>query len=129
MKNERRRGARGKAGMYQNHDFAQSVGALEYEFRGAERLAVPLEARLRLEGDERQVRLRDISSLGFMMECADVIPIGTSVDLLVAPLPPLRAEVRWGLAGWMGCKFEEELGWDKLFLKLIELAREQPSGA
>ncbi|HEY0626380.1 MAG TPA: PilZ domain-containing protein [Allosphingosinicella sp.] len=106
--------------MYQNHDFQQSVGAAEYEFRSAERLTIPLDATLRTEtGEEFAVRLRDISSLGFMMECEDIVPIGSRVELLLAPLEPLAAEVRWGLAGWIGCRFHNELGWDKLFLKLI----------
>lgn len=106
--------------MYQNHDFPQSVGAIEYEFRSAERLTIPLPAMLRLaDGPELEICLRDISSLGFMMECPELVPIGARVELILPAFGPLAAEVRWGLAGWIGCKLEEELRWDSLFLKLI----------
>lgn len=107
--------------MYQNHDFNQSVGAIEYEFRSAERLTVPIDSKLRLaDGRELEIRIRDISSMGFMMECPEVVPIGSRVELLLPVIGTLQAEVRWELAGWVGCKLADELRWDMLFLKLIE---------
>jgi hypothetical protein len=88
---------------------------IEYQFRGAERMPVMLDALLvGADGTERTMRLRDVSSLGFMAECPEFVAIGSQFTLHLPGLAPRRAEVRWGLAGWIGCRFEEELNWTGL---------------
>jgi hypothetical protein len=108
--------------MYLNQD--GNSGAAEYQFRGAERVAILLDGVLTKAGaDGIDVRLRDVSNLGFMAECSGFVGIGSAVMLHIPGLDPLPAEVRWGLSGWIGCKFEQELSWDRLFLLLVEEGR------
>jgi len=101
--------------MYLEQDF--HAGRAEYRFRATERMPIHLEGRLKLpDGTETALVLRDISGFGFMAECDIFVGICSTVELTLPGLKPLRAEVRWALADWIGCKFDEELGWDTLSL-------------
>ena len=52
-----------------------------------------------------EVRIRDVSQCGFMAECGDPVQIGSYVSLEVPGIGPVRAQVRWQLAGRMGGMF------------------------
>lgn len=85
----------------------------EYHFRAAERVPVDIGAAIGLPGgDEVAVRLRDLSTMGFMAECPVHVPIGSKLWLRIAGCPPIEAEIRWALSGWIGCRFEDELDWN-----------------
>lgn len=52
-----------------------------------------------------EVFVQDVSRCGFMAECGEVVAIGSHVMLDVPGIGPVRAQVRWQLAGRMGGMF------------------------
>ena len=82
--------------------------------RGA-RLAVGGE-RVRLNPENLytvEVRVHNLSSAGFMAECAQPVMIGSYVSLDVPGIGPVQAQVRWQIGARMG----------GMFLDPISLAR------
>ena len=74
--------------------------------RRAERLAVDGAANLRSQHwYEIEVKVRNVSTCGFMAECAEPVEIGSYVSLDVPGVGPIRAQVRWQLGVMMGGKF------------------------
>ncbi|MDT9598407.1 hypothetical protein [Sphingosinicella rhizophila] len=60
-----------------------------------------------------EVTIRDVSTAGFMAECVEPVQIGSYVALEVPGLGPIRAQVRWQLAGRMGGMFLDPISLDK----------------
>lgn len=56
-----------------------------------------------------KVRIRDVSTEGFMAECAEPIRIGSYVSLDVPGIGPVNAQVRWQLGGRMGGQFTDPI--------------------
>lgn len=82
--------------------------------RRAARLAVAGSADLSPQNLYKvQVRVRDLSSSGFMAECAEPIRIGSYVSLDIPGIGPVHAQVRWQIGVRMG----------GMFLDPISLAR------
>lgn len=52
-----------------------------------------------------EVRIRDVSTFGFMAECNTPIVIGSFVALEVPGIGPVHAQVRWQLGTKMGGMF------------------------
>ena len=52
-----------------------------------------------------EVKVRDVSTCGFMAECAAPVQIGSYVSLDVPGVGPVRAQVRWQLGTTMGGMF------------------------
>ena len=52
-----------------------------------------------------EVEICDVSSTGFMAECAENVSIGSYVTLEVPGLGPVRAQVRWQVGNRMGGMF------------------------
>ncbi len=52
-----------------------------------------------------EVNVRNLSSCGFMAECAAAVPIGSHVRLDVPGLGPVEAQVRWQIGARMGGMF------------------------
>ena len=51
-----------------------------------------------------EVKVRDVSTCGFMAECAEPVRIGSYVSLDVPGIGPVHAQVRWQIgAGWAAC--------------------------
>lgn len=81
-----------------------------YQHRSAERMPASLNIVLiGPDGHEQVAMVRDISAYGFMAECRDFIGIGTPLQCEFPNMGQHAAEVRWGLAGWIGCRFKAEL--------------------
>ena len=84
--------------------------ATAFVVRASERLPIRLDAGLSLAQRRRSpVRLRDISQLGFMAECADFVAIGSSVWLDCGAADRFEADIRWALVGWFGGRFATPL--------------------
>jgi hypothetical protein len=56
-----------------------------------------------------KVRIRDVSTEGFMAECAEPIRIGSYVSLDVPGIGPVKAQVRWQLGDKMGGQFVDPI--------------------
>ena len=56
-----------------------------------------------------RVRIRDVSTEGFMAECAEPIRIGSYVSLDVPGIGPVHAQVRWQLGDRMGGQFVDPI--------------------
>lgn len=52
-----------------------------------------------------EVRVRDLSTCGFMAECGEQVRIGSYVSLDVPGVGPVHAQVRWQIGGRMGGMF------------------------
>ena len=52
-----------------------------------------------------EVRVRDLSTCGFMAECAHPVRIGSYVSLDVPGVGPVHAQVRWQIGARMGGMF------------------------
>lgn len=52
-----------------------------------------------------EVKVRDVSTAGFMAECSDRVQIGSYVSLDVPGIGPVHAQVRWQLGNRMGGMF------------------------
>lgn len=52
-----------------------------------------------------EVNVRDVSSCGFMAECAEPVQIGSYVLLNVPGVGPVNAQVRWQIGVRMGGMF------------------------
>ena len=82
--------------------------------RRAQRLAVEETARMRSQNwYQIEVKVRNVSTCGFMAECAQPVQIGSYVSLDVPGVGPVHAQVRWQIGTRMG----------GMFLDPISLAR------
>jgi hypothetical protein len=67
------------------------------------------------------VRVRNISPEGAMIDCDRDVPVGSQVRLNLAEAGTLESEVRWSNGGQVGLKFSEKFD-------LRQLARAKPAG-
>lgn len=82
--------------------------------RRAHRLPVDRPANMRSQDWYRiEVKVRNLSTCGFMAECAKPVGIGSYVSLDVPGVGPVHAQVRWQIGQTMG----------GMFLDPISLAR------
>jgi diguanylate cyclase (GGDEF)-like protein/PAS domain S-box-containing protein len=70
--------------------------------------------RLHWDGKSLEVRLRNISAGGAMIECERPIPADARVELDLADSGTLGAEVRWSQQGRVGLRFDGEFELRKL---------------
>lgn len=52
-----------------------------------------------------EIKVRDLSSAGFMAECAEPVRIGSYVSLDIPGIGPVQAQVRWQIGLKMGGMF------------------------
>ena len=77
-----------------------------YKQRRAARTPVERATQLSQSGlYEVEVKIRDVSTSGFMAECAEPVRIGSHVSLEVPGIGPVNAQVRWQLGARMGGMF------------------------
>jgi hypothetical protein len=82
--------------------------------RRTSRLSVEQSANMRSQAwYQIEVKVRNVSTCGFMAECAAPVPIGSYVSLDVPGIGPVHAQVRWQIGKSMG----------GMFLDPISLAR------
>jgi hypothetical protein len=68
----------------------------------------PIEGRTHLRPQSWyniEVRVRDVSTCGFMAECDERVQIGSYVSLDVPGVGPVHAQVRWQVGTQMGGMF------------------------
>ena len=74
--------------------------------RRTARVAVDQPAQMRAqEWFQVEVKVRDVSTCGFMAECAQPVRIGSYVSLDVPGIGPVHAQVRWQIGVTMGGMF------------------------
>lgn len=52
-----------------------------------------------------EIKVRNVSSAGFMAECAEPVRIGSYVSLDIPGIGPVQAQVRWQIGAKMGGMF------------------------
>jgi hypothetical protein len=87
------------------------AGGSSFHERRAERLAVVESAAL-THVYEIEIMVRDVSSSGFMAECAEPVAIGSHVSLAVRGIGEVRAQVRWQIGSRMGGMFLDPISLD-----------------
>lgn len=74
--------------------------------RESERLSVKGSTRLRhANWYAVEVKVRDVSTSGFMAECGEAVEIGSHVSLEVPGIGAVQAQVRWQIGDRMGGMF------------------------
>src|SRR4051812_45398925 len=61
-----------------------------------------------INGDAVEVRLRNISSMGALVECETPLSPGTELAIDIVGVGPVRGVVRWSQAGKCGVQFDRE---------------------
>ena len=85
-----------------------------FKSRRADRVAMEETANLRPQRLYNvEIKVRDLSTAGFMAECAEPVRIGSYVSLDIPGIGPVHAQVRWQIGLKMG----------GMFLDPISLAR------
>ena len=85
-----------------------------YKDRRAARMAVATTTQMRPQNwYSVEVRIKDLSTGGFMAECDDSVRIGSYVSLDVPGLGPVHAQVRWQIGGRMGGMFLDPISLGK----------------
>ncbi|MBX3562392.1 MAG: hypothetical protein KF780_11345 [Sphingomonas sp.] len=78
----------------------------DYKMRRAPRLAVDCATHMQPQNLYNiEIRVRDVSTLGFMAECKEPVRIGSYVALDVPGIGPVHAQVRWQIGARMGGMF------------------------
>lgn len=84
--------------------------ASQFKTRRAPRTPVSGTAALRHQSLYTvKIRIRDVSTEGFMAECAAPIRIGSYVSLDVPGIGAVKAQVRWQLGDKMGGQFVDPI--------------------
>jgi len=82
----------------------------QFKTRRSPRTRVSGTAALRHQNDFAvEVKIRDVSTEGFMAECPDPVRIGSYVAIEVAGIGPVKAQVRWQLGDRMGGQFVDPI--------------------
>jgi hypothetical protein len=81
-----------------------SANGTAFQERGNERVPVDSSTQLR-HRYAIVVTVRDVSTRGFMAECAESVEIGSNVSLDVPGIGPVHAQVRWQIGSRMGGMF------------------------
>src|SRR5688500_943476 len=85
---------------------ADSEPAQIFKPRRAQRLVVEEHARMRSQQwYQVEIKVRNVSTCGFMAECAAPVQIGSYVSLDVPGVGPVHAQVRWQIGLKMGGMF------------------------
>jgi len=61
-----------------------------------------------IEGQEVELKLRNISAMGALVECNIAVSPGTELTIDIVGVGPLRGLVRWAQAGKFGVQFERQ---------------------
>jgi hypothetical protein len=97
---------------------ACTVGDLE---RRAERLALDESARLKPNSwSSLEIRMLDLSALGFRASCEARLQPGGAVTLDVPGLGPMEAQVEWQRGNEFGARFFAEIDLDRCDWNLVE---------
>ena len=78
-----------------------------------------------IEGEQVELRLRNISSMGALVECSVAVSPGMELTVDIVGVGPVRALVRWAQSGKFGVQFEREFDLARLAPK--QEKRSEPS--
>ena len=92
----------------------KKVSADGFQFHRPPRQGLLKLANIQWNGMHFQVRVRNISTGGAMVEGDRILPVGASVQLDLPECGSLGAEVRWAEARRMGLQFDEQFDLRKL---------------
>jgi hypothetical protein len=81
-----------------------------FDQRDEPRAAIPVLGELTSRGTASAVRTENQSANGAMIECAEALHIGESVQLTLPGEAPRRATVRWVRDGRIGLHFNALVG-------------------
>jgi hypothetical protein len=96
--------------------------------RRTQRVPVQQTARMRSQQWYNiEVKVRDVSTCGFMAECAAPVQIGSYVSLDVPGIGPVHAQVRWQIGVTMGGMFLDPISLTRCEWTAVQA--EPPSGA
>ena len=90
---------------------AQTGGA-SYQERRSDRLPVDDKTQLR-HRYAIEVKIRDVSTRGFMAECGESVEIGSQVSIDVPGIGAVQAQVRWQIGSRMGGMFLDPISLQK----------------
>lgn len=101
---------------------ARMVGSLpgrrgvdRYIIRRPDRLHISLPAAISCENDAPvPIHLRNISTFGFMGECAGELPVGSAVAVELPGVGTARGLVRWTIGAKVGGSFTGKIDLDRL---------------
>ena len=89
-----------------NSTYPQEYGDPAHKPRRSPRIAIEGQAALNAQSRfEVEVKVRNVSTCGFMAECAVPVQIGSYVSLDVPGIGQVSAQVRWQVGGRMGGMF------------------------
>ena len=88
------------------------TGGSSFQERASERLAVEQSTQLR-HRCAIEVMGRDVTTRGFMADCADWVEIGSNVTLDVPGVGPVEAQVRWQIGSRMGGMFLDPISLER----------------
>lgn len=80
------------------------TGGSSFHERGSARLPIDDSTELR-HRYTIEIRVRDVSTRGFMAECVEAVAIGSHVSLDIPGIGDVRAQVRWQIGTKMGGMF------------------------
>jgi hypothetical protein len=88
------------------------TGGSSYHERRSARVAVDESTELR-HRYAIEIKIRDVSTRGFMAECAESVEIGSQVSLDVPGIGAVQAQVRWQIGSRMGGMFLDPISLEK----------------
>lgn len=90
--------------------------------RNARRLNCSVLCDLRPDGLRNvRIRLCDISDLGFMAECEEMVPLGGTVSIDMPGIGATHARIRWGMGGRIGGRFMQPIDVDACRTAIAEI--------
>lgn len=92
----------------------RSVDPQGFAFQRPPRHSLIRKGKLKVSGKGHEVRLRNISAAGAMLECAGAFDAGAEVELDLGGGLLLPAEIRWAQDGRIGLRFAAEFELHKL---------------
>jgi hypothetical protein len=73
-----------------------------------------------IDGTTLEVRLRNISAMGALVECDRAVAPGTRLTLDMVGVGPVAGSVRWAQAGRFGLQFSEQFDLKRLAPKKVK---------
>jgi hypothetical protein len=67
-----------------------------------------------IDGEMVEVRLRNISAMGSLVECPVAVAPGMELTIDIVGVAPVRGIVRWSQAGRFGVQFEDRFDLSRL---------------
>jgi hypothetical protein len=107
-----------------------AIGVSPFRERRSERVDVDDRTELR-HRYAVEIRIRNVSTCGFMAECDERVAIGSDVSLDIPGVGPIQAQVRWQIGSRMGGMFFDPISLRQCTWTATraEAAREESAGA